>query len=90
MCVAFRICLTMAEAESPLNKPGLLTCLSKTKHGWISLKYAWIFLKYNVKDPSRYSRRDGFRTVSTSKIEVLWKCLIWYYRYTIESEYALR
>ena len=24
----------------------------------------------------------------TSKMELLWKCLIWYYEYTLESVYA--
>ena len=33
-----------------LNMAGLLICLNKTKYDWISLEYAWICLKYNLKD----------------------------------------
>ena len=50
MSVAFRIYLSMAETECPLNMPELLICVNKTKYGWISLEHAWICLKYNVKD----------------------------------------
>ena len=25
----------------------------------------------------------------TLEVELLWKCLIWYYEHTVESEYAL-
>ena len=50
MSVAFRIYLSMAETECPLNRPELLICANKTKYGGISLEYAWICLKYNFKD----------------------------------------
>ena len=32
------------------NIPGFLICLNKTKYGSISLEYARIYLKYDVKD----------------------------------------
>ena len=48
LCIAFRICLSIAERECSLLCKGLYM-LNKTKYGWISLEYAWICLKYNVK-----------------------------------------
>ena len=71
--------------------------LSKTKYGWISLEYAWICLKYNLKDTvkllqkldSIYKRQVHLELYQTCKTELLWKCLIWYYEYTLEPEYAL-
>ena len=61
-----------------LNMPGLLISLSKSKYGRLSLKYALICLKkYNLTDIMKFLKK------------LLWKCLIWYYEYTLVSEYAL-
>ena len=76
-----------------LNILGFLICLNKNKDGWINLEHARICLKYNVKDTVKYSifkREAHSELYQTSKIDLLWKCLIWYYEYTLESEYALR
>ena len=97
MCAAFRICLNMDEAGCPLNIPGFLIYLNKTKYGWKSLEYAWISLKYNVEDTVKllqkldtiWKRGTHSELHQTSMTELLWKCLIWYYEYTVESEYAL-
>ena len=61
-----------------LNMPELLTCISKTKYGWISLEYAWICLKYNVKDTVKlfkkldniYKWKAQSELLQTSKIEL--------------------
>ena len=36
-----------------LNMPEFLIGLSNTKYDWISLEYAWAYLKYNVKDTAK-------------------------------------
>ena len=61
-----------------------LKCLKKTKYGWISFEYAWIHLKYNIKDTvklfykldSIYKTQAHSELYQTSKRELLWKYLV--------------
>ena len=49
-------------------------------------------LKYNVKDAVKYTifkKEAHSELYQTSKMELSWKCLIWYYENTLEPEYAL-
>ena len=51
----------------PLNIPEILMCFSKTNYGRVSFEYAWICLKYNVKD-NTYIRKALSALHQTSKI----------------------
>ena len=54
-------------------------------------------MKYNLKDTVKlpckldniYKREAHSEQYQTSKMELLWKYLIWYYEYTLVSEYVL-
>ena len=69
-----------------------LICLEKNKYGWKNLEPGKISLKYNVKDTVKYSifkREAHSELYQMSKMELLWKYLIWYYEYALKSECAL-
>ena len=80
-----------------LNMLGFLIRLDKNNDDWISLEYARICLEYNVKDARKllykldtiYKREPHAELYQTSRMELLWKYLIWYCENALESEYAL-
>ena len=66
-----------------LNMPGILIYLKyglKTKYGLISLEYACIYLKHNIKDTIKKSldtiyKRGAFRIVSNFQDETFVKII---------------
>ena len=80
-----------------LNMPEFSICLNENKYVSINLEYVGKCLKYNTKRYRKvtvevrqhlYKREAHSELYQTSKMELLRKCLIWYYEYAFEYEYG--